>query len=170
MDLRPLVEHFLAKHQLLKPSWTPTVAADFLDALMQLALPGNARQLENLVRWVLVNKDDDAPLSLSDLPLEVWHQLSDAGKGRCAEPQAGDDRIDGRTSAPETLRQDIPVHFADLLAINDWNLSRSLQYCEKLLLEAALHKARGNQSQTARLLGITPRSVYNKLHKHQLHQ
>jgi DNA-binding NtrC family response regulator len=55
------------------------------------------------------------------------------------------------------------------LDLNDWNLSRSLQHCERLLLEAALHKAHGNQSETARLLGITPRSVYNKLHKHQLH-
>ncbi|HSF30499.1 MAG TPA: sigma-54 dependent transcriptional regulator [Candidatus Tectomicrobia bacterium] len=170
MDLRPLVEHFLEKHQLLKPAWTPTVAADFLDALMQLELPGNARQLENLVRWVLVNKDDDAPLSLSDLPHEVWQQLSEPGKGLCPQPQAGDDRIDVQQSTSETLQQDMPVDFADLLAINDWNLSRSLQFCEKLLLETALHKAHGNQSQTARLLGITPRSVYNKLHKHQLHQ
>jgi len=47
----------------------------------------------------------------------------------------------------------------NLLSLNGWNLSRSLQYCEKLLLEAALHKAHGNQSQTARLLGITPRSA-----------
>ena len=36
------------------------------------------------------------------------------------------------------------------------------------LLEAALHKAHGNQSQMARLLGITPRSIYNKVHKYQL--
>jgi len=170
MDLRPLVEHFLAKHRLLKPAWPPAVAADFLDALMQLELPGNARQLENLVRWVLVNKDDDAPLSLSDLPLEVWQQLSEPGRDLRAQPQAGDEKIDVKTSASEPLRQDMPTHFADLLASNDWNLSRSLQFCEKLLLEAALHKARGNQSQTARLLGITPRSVYNKLHKHQLHR
>jgi hypothetical protein len=39
-------------------------------------LPGNARQLENLVRWVLGNKDDDTPLNRGDLPLQVWEQLS----------------------------------------------------------------------------------------------
>jgi len=54
-----------------------------------------------------------------------------------------------------------------LLDLNGWNLSQSLQYCERLLLEAALHRAHGNQSRAAELLGITPRSVYNKLHKPQ---
>ena len=30
-------------------------------------------------------------------------------------------------------------------------------------------RAQGNQSQTARLLGITPRSVYNMVRKYNLH-
>jgi transcriptional regulator with PAS, ATPase and Fis domain len=55
-----------------------------------------------------------------------------------------------------------------LLDKNDWNLARALQNCERLCLEAALHKAHGNQSQVAHLLGITSRSVYNKIHKHHL--
>jgi DNA-binding NtrC family response regulator len=66
---------------------------------------------------------------------------------------------------PETL----PDYMVKLLDLNGWNLSRSLQHCERLLLEAALDKTHGNQSQTARLLGITPRSVYTKVHKHRLH-
>jgi transcriptional regulator with GAF, ATPase, and Fis domain len=170
LDLKPLVEHFLEKHQFLKSAWTPAVTPDFLDALMRLELPGNARQLENLVRWVLVNKDDDTPLNLGDLPLEVWEQLSGPAEALGPEPEAGDGEKAVRPSASATLRQDMPSHFADLLATNGWNLSQSLRFCEKLLLEAALHKARGNQSQMARLLGITPRSVYNKLHKHHLHR
>jgi DNA-binding NtrC family response regulator len=55
-----------------------------------------------------------------------------------------------------------------LLDANNWRLNGSLASCEKLLLEAALRKTRGNQSQTARLLGITSRSVYNKLRKYHL--
>jgi len=50
----------------------------------------------------------------------------------------------------------------------DWKLSQFLEQCEKLLLQNALRQTRGNQSKTARLLGITPRSVYNKLIKHRL--
>ena len=37
-------------------------------------------------------------------------------------------------------------------------LAQALQHCERLLLEVALHRAHGNQSHTARLLGITPSS------------
>ena len=44
----------------------------------------------------------------------------------------------------------------NLLDANGWNLSRSLQHCERLLLEAALHLTHGNQSQTARLLESRP--------------
>jgi len=36
-------------------------------------------------------------------------------------------------------------------------------------VNAALEHEHGNQSRAARLLGITPRSVYNKLRKHVPH-
>ena len=56
---------------------------------------------------------------------------------------------------------------AILLEANGWNLSRSLAHCEREALEAAMQRAHGNQSESARLLGITPRSVYNKMRKHR---
>jgi len=34
-------------------------------------------------------------------------------------------------------------------------------------VEAAMRRAHGNQSESARLLGITPRSVYNKMQKYR---
>jgi DNA-binding NtrC family response regulator len=55
-----------------------------------------------------------------------------------------------------------------LLEDNSGNLARTLDYCEREILSAALARSRGNQSQAARALGITPRSVYNKVHKHCL--
>ena len=142
---------------------------DFIDALTQLELPGNVRQLENVVRWVLVNKDDDTPLTLRDLPLEIWQQLSEQGNPCQVSLESADKGKGIQQATQEPLRQDIPASLVNLLDLNGWNLSRSLQYCERLLLEAALHKAHGNQSYTARLLGITPRSVYNKVHKYHLH-
>jgi DNA-binding protein Fis len=72
-------------------------------------------------------------------------------------------------STVAVLHDDIISSLADLLNLKGWNLPRCLEYFERLLLEAALHKTQGNQSQTARLLGITPRSIYNKVHKHHLH-
>jgi transcriptional regulator with PAS, ATPase and Fis domain len=43
-------------------------------------LPGNARQLENIVRQALVRKTTDLPLSISDLPVEILLQLSGAAE------------------------------------------------------------------------------------------
>jgi DNA-binding NtrC family response regulator len=168
-DLKPLIEHFLQKYRFLKATGSLSADPELIAALSQVELPGNARQLENLVRWALVNKDDDTPLHLRDLPLDIWEQLSDQGKRRWVQSEPASEGKDTPQSTPEAPQQHIPSSIVGLLDLNDWNLSRSLQHCERLLLEAALHKAHGNQSETARLLGITPRSVYNKLHKYQLH-
>jgi DNA-binding NtrC family response regulator len=167
-DIRPLIEHFLEKYQFLKQAGSFSMDSDVIDALTQLKLPGNARQLENVVRWALVNKDDESPLSLRNLPLDIWQQLSEQGKHPGIQLAPVDEAKDVLKSTAEAPRQEMFSSLLNLLDLNGWNLSRALQHCERLLLEAALHKACGNQSRTARLLGITPRSVYNKVHKHQL--
>jgi two-component system response regulator AtoC len=167
-DLRPLIEHFLKKYRSLAPTGNLSVDDEFVEALTQVELPGNARQLENLVRRALVNKEGDAPLNLSDLPPEVWHELSE----RKLEPSY-QNTYESRTT--ETHARTIPsfselqTHIHNLLDLNAWNLTQTLEQCERLMVESALQHAQGNQTETARLLGITPRSVYNKVRKHQLH-
>jgi DNA-binding NtrC family response regulator len=167
-DVGPLIEHFVAKHRFLRPLGAFAVAPDFVDALMQVELPGNARQLENLVREALVQKEDETALNLRDLPRDIWQQLSARWERPSIRSDPADAGTDIRVSALAPLRHDLPASMLNVLDLNGWNLSRSLHHCERLLLEAALHKAQGNQSQTARLLGITPRSVYNKIHHYQL--
>ena len=78
--------------------------------------------------------------------------------------------VDVEPPCREMQYQDIRASLTTLLDLNGGNLARALEHCERLLFEAALHKAHGNQSQAARLLGITSRSVYNKIHKYQLHR
>jgi transcriptional regulator with PAS, ATPase and Fis domain len=169
-DLKPLIEHFLAKYQSLKPAGPLSVDPDVIAALMQVAVPGNARQVGNLVRWALVNKDDETALTLRDLPRDIWQQVAEQGTFRQVPSEPASEGQDLPQSTPETSHQHIPSSIMSLLDLNGWNLAQALQHCERLLLETALHKAHGNQSRTAQLLGITPRSVYNKLHKHQLHR
>jgi two-component system nitrogen regulation response regulator GlnG len=157
-DLEPLIQHFLRKHQSLTPVVALTVGADFSEALRQVELPGNVRQLENLVCQALVHKTTDLPLCVSDLPLEILLQLS--GTEEESMPWKPDvDMLDS---------QNLSKSIVHLLDANDWDLTRSLESCERHALEAALDRMRGNQSQAARLLGITARSVYNKMRKYQL--
>jgi DNA-binding NtrC family response regulator len=158
-DLQPLLEHFLQKYHSLASAAAITVGTDFLEALRQVKLPGNVRQLENLVRQALVHKATDLPLSISDLPAETLLELAGS------EDPSGDwnpkelNRVDSQTLVKSVAR---------LLDASGWNLMRSIEICERHALEAAMMRTQGNQSQTAKLLGITPRSVYNKLRKYKL--
>jgi DNA-binding NtrC family response regulator len=157
-DLAPLVQHFLQKHQSLTTLGKLTAGDDFLEALRKIELPGNVRQLENFVCQALVRKTTDLPLSISDLPVEILLQLSGSEK----EPEG----LKPDVNLPDS--QTLVNSLVGLLEANDWNLARLLESCERHALEAALERMRGNQSQTAQLLGITARSVYNKVRKYQL--
>jgi len=158
-DLAPLVEHFLQKYRSLTHSAPQTVDADFLEALRQSELPGNVRQLENLVRQALVRKATDLPLSLGDLSIEILRQLLEPGGNPTAQEKQMTDVFNS-----EALTRSL----VGVLEANDWDLRRSMANCERQALEAAMKRTRGNQSEIARLLGITARSVYNKMHKHHL--
>ena len=85
-DLKPLINNFLTKYRSVAISGTSSVDHDFLEALAQLELPGNVRQLENIVRRAVLNKMDNTPLSLSDFPPEIWRQL-------CAQKQVTEDNL-----------------------------------------------------------------------------
>ena len=127
------------------------MGADFLDALQQIALPGNARQLENLIRQALVRRRTDTALGLNDLSAEAWRQLSQCSDASPARESEASGELD-----PHVIARYVRI----LLDANGWNLSRSLAHCEGEAVEAAMQRAHGNQSESARLLGITPRSVY----------
>jgi transcriptional regulator with GAF, ATPase, and Fis domain len=156
-DIPPLIAHFARRHGSLNQTRLPAAPvswhAEFVDALCQLDLPGNARQLENLVRWALVH-NTTGRLELGDLPPDVWEQLAR--------------RAPAVTAPPSILPAVLPGDPVSLLATNDWNLSRSLDSCERSIIATALRVSHGNQSRAARLLGITPRSVYNKVRRHKL--
>ena len=155
-DLAPLIEHFVGKYQSLNGGRQITASSEFAEALTYVKLSGNARQLENIVRLALLNKtDNDNTLSLSDLTPAVWQDLSDeiGPPAQLLELRPHDDSR---------------AYFQSILDSNGWNLTKSLECCEKSLLQCALQFTHGNQSQTARMMGLTPRSIYNKVQKYKL--
>jgi transcriptional regulator with GAF, ATPase, and Fis domain len=164
-DIKPLVEHFLTKYRSITIAGTVSADRDFLEALARLKLPGNIRELENLVRRALVKKRDGNPLGLSDLPAEIWQQLCKQHEYQAKPALYCEIQKALNTSQPSFLEFNSLIQWLDS---NGWDLTHALDYCERLILEAALHHAHGNQTEIGGLLGITPRSVYNKLKKHHL--
>jgi transcriptional regulator with GAF, ATPase, and Fis domain len=144
-DIEALVAHF---HQRYGTRPAAPVDATLVSAVRALHFPGNVRQLENVIRYAIAQAGQEGTPTLAHLPPSAWDELS---RGDAA---AKDEQPRQRPEAP--------------LETQTWNLSRSIAIHERQLIEAALARARGNRTATARLLGITPRSVFNKIRKHRL--
>ena len=163
-DLLPLLEHFLKKYQWVGRAGNVSVQREVVEALSRIELPGNGRQLENIVRQILVNKDSDSRLGLNDLSAEIWSELS----GGTPSVDEGQALPKDRSALVEPDGEDVRRRLVDVLDANGWNLSQSIEYCERSLVAYALTKCRGIQSQAAKRLGVTPRTLYNKIRKHHL--
>ena len=153
-DLRLLICHFLKKHRPFGLGKEITMEPDFIEALEKIEFTGNIRQLEHVVCQALIKKAVAGPLALRDLPVEVWRQLAEQRSEEVRDAESAVSIID----VAKTLSFDS----------DHCRLSHFLDSCEKMLLERTLQNTRGNQSKAARILGITPRSVYNKLRKHHV--
>ncbi len=156
-DIAPLVRYFIVKHQALSRHSVQTVTDELIDALEELDLTGNVRQLENIVCHMLINKEDDRPFGLQNLPQTLLYDLA---------------RTRTKMTNNHTQLLDPDKIFASevsrLVRDNQWDLARALQHCEKFLVREALDMTKGNQARAAQLLGVTPRSVYNLIRRHQL--
>jgi len=164
-DLKPLIENCLGKYRSAATLEISSIDGDFIAALAQLDLPGNVRQLENIVRRAVLNKIDDRPLGLSDFSPEIWRQLY--AQGQVSRAQADVDCGANPATNPRasfSSGECIEPLFTKMES-KEWNLSGAVKHCERLLIEAALQRAQGNHSQAARVLGVTPRTLYNKLKK-----
>ena len=155
-DIEALVRHFIAQGQ---PS-TPAVPVtdEFIKALHNVDLPGNVRELENVVRRAMVARINGESLGLGNLPPELWLQIAGVSTA-ASHSDAG-----GTPPAPAASMVDVP----SILAAGSGTLSGALARCEQEILAAALRMSRGNRSRAARMLGISARSIFNKMRKHRL--
>ncbi|MBM4010397.1 MAG: sigma-54-dependent Fis family transcriptional regulator [Planctomycetes bacterium] len=141
-DIPVLVDHFVRLSRPQTSARAPVADDSALAALAAHAWPGNVRELANVVEHALV-LCDELPLALAHLPARF-------GGLRPAEPPAprpaerGGDRP-ASSARPESLRE---------LEI-------------RAILEG-LERNKGNKVRTAEELGISLKTLYNKLH--QLHE
>ncbi|HRE90053.1 MAG TPA: sigma-54 dependent transcriptional regulator [Myxococcota bacterium] len=134
-DVPLLVSHFLEHFRRRIDARLDGIESDALEALQRYPWPGNVRELRNIIERIVTLHRDEPKLSLSHLPNEI--------------------RYAGRTeSAPRaTTGFILPEGGVDLEEV------------EKSLLVQALDRARNNQTQAAKLLGITRYALRYRLEK-----
>ncbi|HZT78986.1 MAG TPA: sigma 54-interacting transcriptional regulator, partial [Gemmataceae bacterium] len=147
-DVEPQARHFLRMWQAEGRPPIAGISPRVLDALRLLPWEGNTRQLEGLVRAAVAHKTAGDVLEMEDLP------------GWALEELAGRQQSAAESSSLEDM--------ARRAAEQGFTLAQAVDEFERRLLERVLKQTGGNRTRAATLLGLTPRTVYNKLRKHRL--
>ncbi|MDP0499609.1 MAG: sigma-54 dependent transcriptional regulator [Verrucomicrobiota bacterium JB022] len=132
-DLPGLAERFLNRCYGRKEPFASYFTAEAADAVLRYDWPGNVRELENMMERLATFHDSVAPIALQELPAEI----------RQSEGPA-------RPAAP---KQNMSIPF----------VGRTLRELEVLAIAHTIEMCDGNKAQAARMLGISEKSIYNKL-------
>jgi transcriptional regulator with PAS, ATPase and Fis domain len=145
-DILPLIKFFLAKYRDLYKGQANQVDPSVIDVLARYGFEGNVRELENIVRHVLFNKERGDTIKVEDLPKRILASV------------VGGDRVPNSETVSEYLSSRV---VRDGMSLND-----VLKECECSLLNSVLDHTQGKRTTAAKLLGISERTLYNKLSDH----
>jgi two-component system response regulator AtoC len=115
-DIQPLAECFLTKHATRLGRPRPTLSARTLEALVNHSWPGNIRELENVVKKIVVLNDES--LAISELS-----QSRPSGRPNAAVSPSFSLKVAARAASREAERELI----LKALARTRWNRKRAAQ-------------------------------------------
>jgi transcriptional regulator with PAS, ATPase and Fis domain len=148
-DIPLLVEHFLGKYGRELGKDIDGLTPSALDVLVRYAWPGNVRELENAIYEAMVHSEERA-LDLPHFPARIRECAAPAGP-----PPGAAEEDAGISGGGTPLRE--AAHAA-------------AETAEKTLIEKALREAGGNRTIAAKALGISRRTLFNKLKASGLHK
>lgn len=132
-DIPHLAQHFIDKYSLLLDKPVHRINNDFFDAIVNMELRGNIRELENIIERAIALNDDDE-LSARDI---------------------------GVINKSENILNGVK---SDLIPIF---IGEKLEDIEQKVILATLNQVENNQTRAAEILGITDRTIRNKLKKYR---
>ncbi len=146
-DIPALFESFLRKYSHYYPNRIKGVDPMVYEFMAEAVGEGNIRELENIVRRILVFKEYGNRIEVTDLPPELL-KVSLSRKKLPAPPE-------------------IPSETLDALISGSRALSDTMDEYEEFLLRRLMDRGL-NRSVLAQRLGVTRRTLYNKLQKYDL--
>ncbi|MDC0713470.1 sigma-54 dependent transcriptional regulator [Stigmatella sp. ncwal1] len=148
-DVEPLARHFLEAHAKANGRQPFTLTPEGLQTLQAQPWPGNVRQLQNFMERLVV---------LSDGPLLT---AGDVARELARQPGLTPSSVPSAPASPPPPPATPPGNELG-------TLDAQRRGTERQALLDALQRARDNRTLAARLLGVSRRTLYNKLEEHGL--
>jgi DNA-binding NtrC family response regulator len=139
-DVPRLVAHFVASHAQTQRKAIRAVAPDAMALLVGYAWPGNVRELSNVIERAVLLASDDT-ITPIDLPAELG------------------------VAAPPVAALPIAIDIHEGSGEQDLNLERAVVSFQRQHIARALDRTKGNRDAAARLLGLSPATLYRYLQR-----
>nr|WP_027390167.1 sigma-54 dependent transcriptional regulator [Chrysiogenes arsenatis] len=158
-DIPQLVTHFVAKYNARNHKAIEGVTPEGIAALMAHDWPGNVRELENIIeRAVVISREPW--LTPEKLFLH----------GILAPNPLSEEKINVTTAVPEVAATEGVASYAPDHAGSESltvSVGTSVQDMERRLILKTLEQCQGNRTKAADLLGITSRTLLNKIKEYR---
>ncbi|MBA3346101.1 MAG: sigma-54-dependent Fis family transcriptional regulator [Gemmatimonadales bacterium] len=139
-DIPRLVQHFLHRLAEQQSAPMPAITPETMQLLQRYSWPGNVRELANAIERAVI-----------------------LSRGSVLQPSAFDGHLQEAGAAAEVSRTAAPAPAPPAAADPAEPLPFDLDAVERRAIERALEATRGNRTRAAKLLGISERTLRNKL-------
>jgi DNA-binding NtrC family response regulator len=161
-DIQLLADHFLRRFARKHGVAVAGFADSALRAMMHYRWPGNVRELQNAIERAVILAESGRSITSAALGLPAALGQADLpfGSEPAAEesPESDSGEVSGEPAEP--LGSSLPMTSSDGAVL-------SIAELEKQAIRAALLRTEGNRTQAAVLLGISIRTLRNKLQEYR---
>ncbi|GHT21167.1 hypothetical protein FACS189419_01620 [Planctomycetales bacterium] len=175
-DLPELIEHFINKSISPGAGVESCFTSEAYKALLNYDYPGNVRQLANIIEHALV-LTDKLPIPLESLPIQIQNFHNDFHNGTGAFNLGTSIAVPGRPQERPVLtgvEEHLPAGKVPVLPETSDSSSSilfntqsipTLRDLESKAIEKSLKKHGGNKVRAAEELGISLKTLYNKINQ-----
>lgn len=167
-DIPHLVEHFLQKYARHYNKTPPRIRAKDMDRLLEYPWPGNVRELENLIRRMVILDLDE--MELPERPISTDPQIV----GMAPPPTGRFQEVGSATSAsphslPDASQEAVPQSRENPTSLDlKVVVEQAIRRAERETILRALEITRWNRRKAARLLGISYKTLLQKIRMYNL--
>ena len=163
-DVPVLVTHFVKKHSQINNRNCPAVSRETLNILTNYHWRGNVRELENVMERALLlcNGEEIQPNHLL-----MSSQLGEASINEDLASIVESKTISSQSATGKKESSDTDYQYSQDISGLGIEVGMSMKEAEKRFIFKTLHETKGNRTHAAKTLGISIRTLRNKLNEYR---